>query len=225
MRWRRITIGIGLVGLVAVVALLSGDIVIDLQASDHVYASVDTVPERHVAIVPGARVYSDGTPSPALEHRLECARRLLEAGKVEMILVSGDHAAPEYDETNAMQSWLMDHGVAANQIALDHAGFRTLDTMQRAARVFGVKSAVICTHEFHQGRSVFLARQAGIDAVGLIADLVPDPAATRNAMRESVARAWALLDVYVLGTEPRHLGPTIDLKDPATSHDGSSRRG
>ena len=50
----------------------------------------------------GAQVYADGNPSPFLAARLDIARRLLAAGKVKAILVSGDHAEWEYDEPGAM---------------------------------------------------------------------------------------------------------------------------
>ena len=123
-----------------------------------------------VAIVPGARVFEDGTPSHALADRLHAALELYRAGRVQKILVSGDHGSGIYDEVNAMHAWLLDRGVSPEAIYLDHAGFRTLDTMFRASEVFKVRRAVICTQRFHLPRSVFLARAAGIDAVGLEAD-------------------------------------------------------
>ena len=60
--------------------------------------------QRHqVALVLGAQVNPDGTPSAFLAARLDLAKRLYDAGLVEMIIVSGDHLAPEYDEPAAMR--------------------------------------------------------------------------------------------------------------------------
>lgn len=172
-----------------------------------------------VAIVPGARVWPSGEPSAALADRLECARALYEGGVVQRVLVSGDHGAVEYDEPNAMRSWLLERGVESADVFMDHAGFRTLDTMQRASAVFGVRRAVVCTQRFHLPRSVFLARHAGIDAVGVVSDRREYPAALYDGLRETLARARAYVDV-ALGTGPALLGPPLSIEGQATeTHD------
>jgi SanA protein len=181
---------------------------------------VDDVPPRTVAIVPGARVYRGGVPSAALEDRLEAALDLYRAGRVGKVIVSGDHNTPEYDEVNAMQRWMREHGVPDRDCFLDHAGLRTRDTMQRAARVFQVRDAVVCTQAFHLPRSVFLAREAGIDAVGLEADRRVYRSVVRDQVREVVSRTVAGLEALVFKTEPRFLGPPIPIDGDATAtHD------
>lgn len=184
------------------------------------FRRVEDAPERTVAIVPGARVLRGGTPSDALADRLATALDLYRAGKVRKILVSGDHNTPGYDEVNAMQRWMREHGVPDRDVFLDHAGLRTFDTMQRASRVFQVKDAVVCTQAFHLPRSVWLAREAGIDAVGVEADRHVYLKAPLDALREFVARAVAVLDSRVLGTQPRHLGDPIPIDgDASATHD------
>lgn len=170
---------------------------VDLYAGPHLFDDPGSVPTREVALVPGCRVYPDGTPSPALADRLATARELYLQGRVEKILVSGDHRAPEYDETNAMWRWLTERDVPSSDVYLDHAGLRTLDTMQRAARVFGVTGAVVCTQEFHLPRAVFLARRAGIDAVGLRADRRTYRKWARDRVREFFAKSVSLVDSYL----------------------------
>lgn len=195
------------------------------RAAPHTHDALDAVPPRTVAIVPGCRVYADGTPSATLEDRLTAALELYEAGKVGRILVSGDHGRRGYDEVNAMHAWLVSRGVPEEAVFLDHAGFRTLDTMQRAARVFEVRDAVVCTQEFHLARSIFLAREAGIDAVGYVADRRVYPARRANEARETIARARAVLDVYVLHTGPERLGRPIPITgDARDTHDLHTRR-
>jgi SanA protein len=152
------------------------------------------VPERPVAIVPGAAVHGDGTPSPVLEDRLACALELHRTGRVGRILVSGDAGA---GETAAMRRWLVERGVAEASISEDPAGRRTYATMARAAHVFGVQGAVVCTQAFHMARSIFWARREGIDAVGCLADRRRYPAS--NDARELVARTAAFVEAYVTG--------------------------
>lgn len=156
-----------------------------------------TTPPLPVAIVLGARVYRDGTVSLTLEDRLQTAVELYRTGKVQRILVSGDHRTPANDEPLTMRRWLLDRGVPDQDIFLDHAGFRTLDTMQRAARVFQVRQAAVCTQEFHLARALFLARRAGIEAIGVPADRRRYRYHYQNRTREFFARARAFVDSYV----------------------------
>jgi SanA protein len=194
--------------------------IIDRYCFRRLYAEVADVPSRQVAIVLGARVSPDGAPSAVLADRLAAALDLYRAERAEKILVSGDHQAPEYDETNAMARWLSERGVPAEDLFTDHAGLRTLDTMERAARVFQVTNAVVCTQDFHLRRSVFLARRAGIDAVGFVADRRRYAHARANESREALAKVVAVLDSFVWRRGPKHLGHPIPISgDARASHD------
>jgi SanA protein len=175
------------------------------------YSRARDVPARPVAIVLGARVFANGHPSAVLEDRLATAFELYEGGKVDRILVSGDHATDAYDEVNAMHAWLVARGVPDDRIFLDHAGLRTFDTMQRAARVFEVESAIVCTQRFHLPRALFLARRAGIDAVGIVADRRAYRRSRLYRAREWIARPIAFADSYLLATRSRHLGDPIPI--------------
>jgi SanA protein len=198
--------------------------VIWLASRDVIYRSVDEAPPKEVAIVLGARVNEDGSPSPVLADRLHAAELLYKHGKVKKIIVTGDHMAREYNEPLAMLRYLRQRGIPASDIFMDHAGFRTFDSMVRARRVFGVTDAIVCTQRFHLGRSIYLARQYGIDAIGLESDFQRYRHHGTNLAREFIARTFAVFDVHLLGTllgtEPAHLGPTIRLsQDARITHD------
>lgn len=178
---------------------------------DNIFDDISETRASHVVIVPGAGIYAGGKPTPALRDRLACALDLYKSNKAQKILVSGDNSTRYYDEVTTMRKWLLARGAAPADVVRDHAGFRTHDTMQRAAVLFGVEDATICTQRFHVYRSVYLAQAAGIDAVGAVADRREDPAAFWNAIRESGARLKAVADVWILRTEPRYWGPPEDL--------------
>ncbi len=132
------------------------------------------------------------------------------ARKSPRILVSGDHGTGSYDEVNAMRRYLEGHGVPAEHIFMDHAGFTTYDTLYRAREVFGVRRAVVVTQRFHLTRSLFVADALGIDAEGVVADRRPYTLASlvRSNVREVGARVKAA--VQSLATPlPRYLGPRI----------------
>jgi vancomycin permeability regulator SanA len=141
------------------------------EAFGHVYDE-SSVPPAPVAIVLGAEVYPGGEPSPFLSARLDIAKRLLDAGKVRAILVSGDHGRWEYDEPGSMQVYLVARGVPASQVVLDYAGFDTYDSCARAKRIFGVRKAIVVTQSYHIDRAVTLCRSQGIDAAGVGDDTV-----------------------------------------------------
>jgi SanA protein len=177
----------------------------------HIDASEVAAP---VAIVPGASVHRDGTPSPQLEDRLLAALALLRERRVERVLVSGARNGA-YDEAGPMRRWLIQRGVSASTVIDDHAGFRTLDTMERAAHAYGINQAVVCTQSYHLPRAVFLARRAGIDAVGLAVDGNAPNRSVENGLRESLAGLMAVVDSYLLGRQPRESG----TPDSGTSTD------
>jgi SanA protein len=129
------------------------------------YVGASAVPARAVAIVPGSPVLHD-LPSPVLLARLQAALELYRAGRVKAILVSGQDtdAAPE---STVMAAWLLSKGVPSGDIWSDGGGTRTRETMNRAVSRYGVSDAVVCTQSVNVARSIYLARQAGIDAVGL----------------------------------------------------------
>ncbi len=179
--------------------------------ADRVMFSVSDAPRRPVVLVLGARVDQQGNPSSALEDRLLCALDLYRRGKAEYILVSGDHGRDGYDEVNGMHAWLVARGVSRDKIYLDHAGFRTLDSVARAQSVFAVRSMAICTQQFHLPRSLWLANALGVEAVGVIADRRVYQKRRRDAVREWFAQTRAFLDTQVFQTQPRFVGPRIPI--------------
>lgn len=200
-----------LVAAVVGVALLAAATVASVVwvregADGHIYAEAE-VPAAPVALVLGAQVYADGTPSPFLAARLAIAQRLLAAGKVRAILVSGDHMNVGYDEPDAMRHWLVEQGVPGWKVVLDHAGFDTYDSCARARRIFGVRRAIVVTQSYHVARAVTLCRHLGIDADGVGDDTVRRYAHPWrvSATREYGACVKAVVDA-LSGRDPVHLG-------------------
>lgn len=176
---------------------------------------VAEVPPAQVAIVPGALVEPDGEMSAMLADRVEQAARLWHAGKVEKVLVSGDHGSWIYDEPTAMRKALVAAGIAPEDVFEDHAGFDTWATMVRARSIFGVDEAVVVTQGFHMPRALYLADAAGIEATGLTADLHEwGYQGRKSEAREVLSRLKAVVDVGL--DTPAMAGPRI----PISSADG-----
>jgi vancomycin permeability regulator SanA len=196
-RARRVRATLFLAGIgVAGVSLLAGSIgYVRLTAAGHLYSEND-VPPTPVALVLGARVFPDGTPSPFLAARLDLAHRLYAAGKVRVIVVSGDNMAVEYNEPEAMRTYLINAGVPAEAVIADYAGFDTYDSGARALRIFGIEQLIVVTQRYHLPRAVTTCRALGIEATGVGDDSVRHgPAWRRGTIREQLACVKTVIDL------------------------------
>jgi SanA protein len=189
-----------LFGALVLVILVSNAYIV-LSTSGQATNDISALPHAQAAIVPGAQVNRDGTMSSMLADRVKRTVDLWNAGKINRILVSGDHGAWLYDEPDTMREALQRAGVPGRVIFTDHAGFNTRATMVRAKKIFEVQSAIIVTQGFHMDRSLFLAKAAGIDQVhGLTSDLHGyGQKGTQSDIREVFARVKATFDTVTDG--------------------------
>jgi SanA protein len=165
---------------------------------------VEEAPRRRVAIVFGAGLWRDGSPSPVLRDRVSTAARLYFAGKVEKLLMSGSNPTVEYNEPGAMRQYALQLGVPEEAIVLDYAGRRTYDTCYRAKAIFGVREAILITQSFHLPRALYACNALGLPAVGVASD---ERQYRRRAwlywnLREVPATIVALWEVHVSRPQP-----------------------
>lgn len=173
-------------------------------AADARVRTTADAPAQQVAVVFGAGLW-EGRPSPYLAHRLDAAAELYRTGKVRVVLVTGDNSRVEYDEPDAMRTYLSARGVPDGRIVSDYAGFDTWDSCVRAKKIFGVDRAVLVSQGFHIRRAIALCRSAGIDAYGVGVDAVHDVTWYYGGTREVFAAGKAALDA-VFEPDPHFLG-------------------
>lgn len=160
-------------------------------------------------MVLGAGVRNN-SPSPMLRDRLDEGIRLYNAGLAKKILVSGDHGSQYYDEVNVMKKYLMEAGIADEDIFMDHAGFSTYESMYRAKEIFGVKRMIVVTQKYHLYRSLYIAKKLGIDVYGSPAREVTYSGALYREIREIAARDKAIFSC-LFKVKPQYLGEKIDI--------------
>lgn len=195
--------------LLCLVLFAGLNIGISLYARKYIYDKIESVPPAYCGIVLGAGVRNERV-TPVLQDRLETAFALYQAGKIQRFLLTGDHSRKNYDEVNTMKDYLTKKGVNDSVIFLDHAGFDTYNSMYRAKNIFQVKDAIVITQDFHQNRSIFLARSMGLAASGYIADKRVYKGRLYLAFRESVAVAKAFFNV-VFQSNPVYKGEVIPI--------------
>jgi SanA protein len=191
-RLLRYTLALGLA------ALILPRLVTALHAAFRTY-DVESVPSRRAAIVFGAGLWRDGSPTPVLRDRVAAAADLYFAGKVEKILMSGDNRFIDYNEPGAMRAYALSLGVPDEAIVLDYAGRRTYDTCYRAGAIFGLEGAILVTQSFHLPRALYICSALGLDAVGVPADrrIYRDTSLIWWNLRELPATLTALLQVHL----------------------------
>ncbi len=94
------------VGAVAL-ALLTTNLLVVFGSDGKVWSEPSDAGHAEVAIVPGALVNADGTMSLMLADRVNQAAELYRQGKVDKVLVSGDHGQWVYDEPTTMRRALI----------------------------------------------------------------------------------------------------------------------
>ena len=160
-------------------------------------------------LVLGAGVRDDGTPSDMLYDRVSVSTEVYTALGDTPILMSGDHTG-DYNEVGVMKSLATELGVPSEDIFLDHEGYSTYESLYRAKAVFGAKKIIIITQEYHLHRALYIARELGMEAMGVSADLRPYRLQGRYNAREHLAR---FKDFFTAakGDYDGHLDPPVDL--------------
>ena len=190
--------------LAAVFAMIAADRRVESCAAGRVFTSVEDVPAREFGLLLGTtRLVKGKYRNDYFYKRIRAAADLYRAGKIRKIIVSGDNSRTDYNETGDMKRELAAEGVAPDDVLMDYAGFRTLDSVVRARNLYGATELTVISQMFHVERAVYLADRNGIDAIGFVAeDSVVKSARVRLAIRESLARVRAVLDAEILHSKP-----------------------
>lgn len=205
-RFKLVLLVLGTAVLAVAMLVIGCNLVIYLQCAGRIFSDPGRLPANSVGVVLGtSKMIRTNRPNPHFETRMKAAADLYRQGKIRHILVSGSHNSRYYNEVRDMRQALSALGVPSEAITEDPSGFRTLDSVVRAARVFGQARYTIISDDFHISRAVFLARQQNSDVVGYAADRITVRHSIRSRLREVLACVKAVLDVYVFHTEAKEM--------------------
>jgi vancomycin permeability regulator SanA len=157
-------------------------------------------PPRGTAIVFGAGLRRDGTPTAVLADRVAAAADLYRLGRVHLLLLSGSTRPGGYDEPEAMRLLAMELGVPPEAILTDAGGTRTYASCARARDIFGVRQALLVSQAFHLPRALSVCEALGVIADGAAADLRTYSVRSRTIweLREIAATAVALWEAHIV---------------------------
>ncbi|MEG7594440.1 vancomycin high temperature exclusion protein [Vibrio cholerae] len=224
--WRKLSQTLQWLAIGVLAGLLAIDRWVSWQTQNNIINDAQNTPPFQVAVVLGTSKYIGKTLNEYYTNRIDAAIELYQQGKVRNFLLSGDNAHRSYNEPWTMKRDLLRAGIPAENISLDYAGFRTLDSIVRAKEIFDTDNFLIITQRFHCERALFIARYQDIQASCLA---VPGPSSHSGfkvRLREVFARAYAVFDLFVLDTQPKFLGPKepiiVESDTESTSNDTSS---
>lgn len=209
-RWLKV-----IVVLVALMAALviACQFIVTRATGGKLYDNVAAVPDQRVALLLGCvKSLHGGVANPFFANRIRATAKLYKEGKLKAVLVSGDNHNHGYDEPTDMKEALIAAGVPEAKITCDYAGFRTLDSIARAKKVFGQKQVIIVSQRFHNERALYLAKCYGLDAIAFNAANVSLEHSIKTYIREAFARVKAVLDMHLLHTQPKFLGAPVKVE-------------
>jgi SanA protein len=186
------------------------NLIVRYSYSKYIYSSIELLPSRKVGLLLGTNKYLKiGGLNPYYQYRIIATAELIKTGKIKYVIVSGDNSEIEYNEPVQMRDDLIKLGVDSSVIYLDYAGFRTLDSIIRAKKVFGQDTFIVISQPFHNQRAIFIAKQNNINAIAFNARDVTFFRGLKVQFREIFARVKLMIDLYLINKQPKFLGEKV----------------
>ena len=147
-------------------------------------------------VVLGAQVKPDREPSVQLQWRLDAALKAWEAKHVPIIVCGAQGKDEPATEAAVMKEYMMAHGVPETDVFTDDTSFNTNQNLTNAGRILKelqAKNILIVTSDYHVPRSLALASDIGLEAIGMGSPCKPE-FWIKNHFREALAwcKYWAV---------------------------------
>ena len=182
--------------------LICNQIVVN-NAEGKAFSDIDSIKYNKVGLLLGTTPQArfDRITNYFFIYRIDAAEELYKAGKIKQILISGDENSLDgINEPECMRDSLVARGVPASDIILDGKGYRTINSIINANKVFGLKSFIIISQEFHNERAIYQAEHLGLDVENLQAYNAKMPKSRRaflTTIREYFARVKMFIDLIM----------------------------
>ena len=198
---KRIAWAAGVIAILCIALMFVCNQIVVNNARGKAFSEIDSIKYNKVGLLLGT------TPQARIGritnyffiYRIDAAEQLYKARKIEKILISGDENSFDgVNEPECMRDSLVARGVPASAIILDGKGYRTINSIVNANKVFGLKSFTIISQEFHNERALYQVEHLGLDVENIQAYNAEMPKARRafiTSIREYFARVKMFLDI------------------------------
>ena len=161
------------------------------NAKGKLYTDVDSIPQSEVGLLLGTTPQTriGHKPNQFFKYRIDAAESLYKAGKIKLILISGDgNSLDGINEVESMKDSLVARGIPKDAFILDGKGFRTLDAVVRATIIYDAHSYVVILQKFHCERDIYLAEHLGLDVHNLITRVRDKDCVKNRVKRAKIVR-------------------------------------
>ena len=200
--YKKIIWAAGIMAVLCLAIMLICNQIVVNNAKGKVFSEIDYIKYNKVGLLLGTTPQArfDRITNYFFIYRIDAAEQLYKAGKIEKILISGDeHSLDGVNETECMRDSLVARGIPASTIILDGKGYRTINSVINANKVYGLKDFTIISQKFHNERAIYQAEHLGLDIENIQAYNAKDPKSRRaylTTIREYFARVKMFLDLY-----------------------------
>ena len=190
-----------IISFVCIVVMLICNHIVVNNAEGKAFSDIDSIKYNKVGLLLGTTPQArfDRITNYFFIYRIEAAEQLYKAGKIEQILISGDENSLDgVNEPECMRDSLVARGVPASNIILDGKGYRTVNSVINANKVFGLKNFTIISQKFHNERAIYQAEHIGLDVKNIQAYNAKMPKSRRaylTTIREYFARVKMFIDL------------------------------
>lgn len=191
---------LGIIAACLALMLICNQIVVK-NAEGKVFSDIDSIRYDKVGLLLGTTPQSriGRITNQFFTYRLDAAEQLYKTGKIEKILISGDENSLDgVNEPECMRDSLVSRGIPAKDIILDGKGYRTINSIINANKVYGLKSFTIISQKFHNERAIYQAGHLGLNVENLQAFNAKMPKSWRayiTTIREYLARVKMFIDL------------------------------
>lgn len=200
---KKIVLTFGIIAVVCIIMMLICNQVVVNNAEGKAFSEIDSIKPTEVGLLlgttPQARITK--VKNYFFIYRLDAAKQLYRAGKIKHILISGDENSLDgVNEPECMRDSLVVRGIPASAIILDGKGYRTINSVINANKVFGLKSFTIISQQFHNERALYQAEHLGLDIENIQAYNAKMPTSRRaylTTIREYFARVKMFWDLMI----------------------------
>lgn len=152
------------------------------------------------AIVLGAMVAPDGSPSPALVRRVSHAVDLARRGRVGHLLMSGGAVRHPVPEAHVMRGLALAAGVPTEQLHVEDASLNTIGNALLSRAIVeeqGWRRLLVVTDSCHMMRSLYTFHRLGLKVHPAPAwpETAPRPEWYMAWLREAFALPWTIIRV------------------------------
>jgi len=178
-----------------IVFVAACNLYVNTFSGQYLFHDTASIPHNQCGLILGTSKYLiGGGINSYFDERIRAAADLYNSGIIKQVICSGDNMSDKYyNEPKAMSKALQVLGVPDSVIWLDKEGLSTKQSVHNFIKNYDINAVIIITQKFQNQRAIFIARKAGLEAIGFIAEDVNFFADPFTHIREWFAKVKAVM--------------------------------